>query len=249
MSRSHSDATRNGRPRPTGWIIIGAVALASTLAAPAAAQPIDEPKTYAGDFWSRPRLTGDWGGFRDSLATKGIRFDVDLLLSPQGVATGGRDTGAALWGNAEYTFNLDTGKAGLWPGGFLRINAISGFGETVQSDVGALSFVNTLNLLPKANAQTTGLEGATFTQFLSRQVGLVAGKVFTVDGFQGEFTGNFRTQFLNTALTFPLAAAMAPLSAFGGGRRGPAVGGRGAVGPGARSKRHGDEQRRERGVS
>ena len=60
MSRSHSDATRHGRPRPVGWIIIAVVVFAGTLAAPAAAQPIDEPKTYAGDLWSRPRLTGDW---------------------------------------------------------------------------------------------------------------------------------------------------------------------------------------------
>jgi porin len=217
MSRSHSDATRSGRPRPLGWIIIAVVVLASTLAAPVAAQPIDEPKTYAGDFWSRPRLTGDWGGFRDELATRGIRFDVDLLLSPQGVPTGGFDTGSAFWGNAEYTLNVDTGKAGLWPGGFFKGMAISGFGETVTSNVGALSFVNTGYMLPKAGAQTTGLENLTFMQFLSRQFGLVAGKVFTIDGFQGEFSGNFRTQFLNSALTFPLAAAMVPLSAFGGG--------------------------------
>jgi porin len=217
MSRSHSEGARSGRPRPVGWIIIAAIVLAGTLAAPAGAQPIDEPKTYAGDLWSRPRLTGDWGGFRDTLATKGIRFDVDLLLSPQGVPTGGFDTGAEFWGNAEYTFNLDTGKAGLWPGGFLQIKAISGFGDTVTSNVGALAFVNTGYLLPNSGAQGTGLENLTFMQFVSRQVGFIAGKVFTVDGFQGEFAGNFRTQFLNTGLTFPLAAALAPLSAYGGG--------------------------------
>ena len=82
--------TRSGRRRPVGWIIMAAVALASTLAAPAAGQPIDEPKTYAGDFWSRPRLTGDWGGFRDELATRGVRLDVDLLLTPQAVVSGGQ---------------------------------------------------------------------------------------------------------------------------------------------------------------
>ncbi len=194
-----------------------AVALTGTLAAPAAAQPIDEPKTYAGDLWSRPRLTGDWGGFRDQLATRGIRFDVDLLLSPQGVPTGGFDTGAEFWGNAEYTLNVDTGKAGLWPGGFLRVNAISGFGETVTSDTGVLAFVNTGNLLPNSDQPGTGLEGLTFMQFVSHQVGFVAGKVFLLDGVQGEFSGNFRTQFLNLGLTIPLASALVPVSAYGGG--------------------------------
>jgi porin len=58
---------------------------------------------------------------------------------------------------------------------------------------------------------------ATFLQFLSPKFGLVAGKVFTVDGALGEFTGNFRTQFENTALTFPMATALVPVAAYGGG--------------------------------
>ena len=28
------------------------------------AQPYSVPPTWGGDFWSRPRLTGDWGGFQ-----------------------------------------------------------------------------------------------------------------------------------------------------------------------------------------
>ncbi len=217
MSRAHSDATRSGRPRPVGWIIIAAVALAGTLAAPAAAQPIEEPKTYTGDVWSRPRLTGDWGGFRDELATRGIRFDVDLLLTPQGVGSGGHDTRAEFWGNAEYTLNVDTGKAGLWPGGFLRVIANSGFGESVLGASGAISPVNTAAMLPKQNEPNTALMHATFMQFLSPQFSLVAGKFFTFDGNPGEFAGNYRTQFLNGALVFPLAGALVPISAYGGG--------------------------------
>lgn len=181
------------------------------------AQPIEEPKTYAGDFGSRPRLTGDWGGFREDLATRGIRFDVDLLLTPQGVASGGRDTGAEFWGNAEYTLNVDTGKAGLWPGGFLRVVANSGFGDSVLGTSGAISLVNTAALLPKPNEPNTGLMHATFMQFLSPQFGLVAGKIFALDGAHGEFTGNYRTQFQNGALVFPLASALVPISAYGGG--------------------------------
>ena len=210
-------ATRSGRRRPVGWIIMAAVALASGLAAPAAGQPIEEPKTYAGDFWSRPRLTGDWGGFRDELATRGVRLDVDLLLTPQDVASGGRDNEAKFWGNAEYILNVDTGNAGLWPGGFLQVIGNSGFGESVLSQSGAISPVNTAALLPKPNESTTGLMGATLTQFLSHQVGLVIGKISTVDGFQGEFSGNYRTQFQNGAVTLPLAGALVPLSAYGGG--------------------------------
>src|SRR2546422_6734300 len=64
-----------------------------------------------------------------SLGKKGVVFDVDLLLTPQGVATGGRDTEAEFWGNAEYTLNVDTGKAGLWPGDrkSTRLNSSHGY--------------------------------------------------------------------------------------------------------------------------
>jgi porin len=216
LNRARRDTTSR-RTRHVEWISIAAVVLACTLADPAAAQPIEEPTTYVGDFWSRPRLTGDWGGFRDELARRGIRLDVDLLLTPQGVASGGRDTGAEFWGNAEYTLNLDTGKAGLWPGGFLRVIANSGFGESVLQDSGAISPVNTSALLPKPNEPNTGLMHATFMQFLHPKFGLVAGKFFTLDGDPGEFTGNYRTQFLNGALAFPLTAALVPISAYGGG--------------------------------
>ena len=88
---------------------------------------------YRGDFWSRPALTGDWGGLRTTLAQKGITLDVDLLQSVQGLNTGGsfRNQDSLRYpygGYAEYLLNIDTGKLGLWPGGFLRILGESQFG-------------------------------------------------------------------------------------------------------------------------
>ena len=35
-------------------------------------------------------------------------LDADLLLTPQGVISGGQETGGEFWGNAEYTLNVDT---------------------------------------------------------------------------------------------------------------------------------------------
>ena len=199
-----------------GFIVVLGLALLITPV-PASAQPVPVPETWGGDFLSRARLKGNWGGFRDELGKKGVVFDADLLLTPQGVASGGRDTEAEFWGNAEYTLNVDTGKAGLWPGGFLRLIANSGFGESVLQDSGAINPVNTAALLPAPNAPTTGLMHATFMQFLSPKFGLVAGKFFTLDGDPGEFTGNYRTQFQNGALVFPMTAALVPISAYGGG--------------------------------
>jgi len=166
---------------------------------------------------SRARLTGDWGGVRDELGKKGIALDADLLLIPQGVASGGKDIGTELWGNTEYTLNVDTGKAGLWPGGFLRVMGQSSFGDNVLSKSGAFAPVNTAALLPSPRETTSALLNATFVQFLSPKFGIIVGKVFTFDSAQGEFAGNYRTQFLDTALIAPMAADLVPISAYGGG--------------------------------
>jgi porin len=181
------------------------------------AQPVAVPDTWGGDFWSRPRLTGSWGGLRDELGKKGVVFDADLLLTPQGVLSGGHDESAEFWGNAEYTLNVDTGKLGLWPGGFLKVYAGSTFGESLFNDAGALVPLNAAGLLPEANEPSTGLMHATFMQFLSPKFGLLAGKIFTLDALHGEFAGNFRTQFMNTGLTIPMSLALVPISAYGGG--------------------------------
>jgi len=53
-------------------------------------------------------------------------LDIDMLLTPAGrSSSGGRSRSAELWGNTEYTLNADTGKMGLWPGGFFKFAAIS----------------------------------------------------------------------------------------------------------------------------
>ena len=199
--------------------LVAAAVVLAVLGAPASgpAQPVAVPDTWGGDFWSRPRLTGSWGGVRDELGKKGVVLDVDLILTPQAVLSGGRDTGAEFWGNAEYTLNVDTGKLGLWPGGFLKVVASSSFGESVSADSGAVVPVNTFLLYPDPNQPSTGLMHATFTQFLSPKFGLVAGKIFTLDAGAGEFAGNYRTQFLNTGLSLPMSLVLVPISAYGGG--------------------------------
>jgi porin len=148
---------------------------------PAAAQPVDAPDTWGGDIFSRPRLTGDWGGVRDELGKKGIVFDVDLLMAPQVVTSGGRSTGGNFWGNVDYTLNVDTQKLGLWPGGFFKVSADTGFGSNAFQDAGTIVPVNTDALLPAPDDRTTALTNATLTQFLSPKFGLTAGKFNLLD--------------------------------------------------------------------
>ena len=128
-----------GRHSWSGTVLV-AIGLAALVSGPMAAiAQTDPPATYTGDLWSRPRLTGDWWESRDWLAKRGVTLDLDLLQILQGVATGGRNTGVAYDGLVNYELNLDTGKLGLWPGGFLKVKAFTGYGDTENQDSGASS--------------------------------------------------------------------------------------------------------------
>jgi porin len=213
--RSASSTKWSNAVGPTGCLLVGLAFV--ILSHPARAQLVDVPATWGGDLLSRPRLTGDWGGWRDELGKKGIVFDVDLLMTPQVVMSGGRNTGGDFWGNVDYTLNVDTQKLGLWPGGFFKFSADTGFGSNVFGDAGTIVPVNTAALLPAPDDRTTALTNATLTQFLSPQFGVVAGKFNMLDSGATEFYGDYRTQFLNAAFNFPMTLAGLPLSTFGGG--------------------------------
>jgi porin len=196
-------------------IVLVGVAL-SAISVTADAQPYAVPPTWGGDFWSRPRLTGNWGGLRDELGAKGVVIDVDVLATPMDVLSGGKSTGGNAWGNLDYTLNVDTQKLGLWPGGFAKVSVDTSFGTQVNNS-GAIIPIDTAYLVPAPNDRATTLMNATFMQFLSTKFGVLIGKFNMLDSAEQEFYGDYRTQFLNTAFNFPMTTAFAPISAFGGG--------------------------------
>src|SRR5260370_38790364 len=51
----------------------------------------------------------------------------------QGVTAGGLKTGGAFVQNTALSINLDTPRAGLWPGGLLHVTLESRFGSSPQS--------------------------------------------------------------------------------------------------------------------
>ena len=179
--------------------------------------PVQVPETWGGDLSSRARLTGDWGGFRDEMGKKGVELDANMLLMPGGVLTGGKETGAEFWGNVDYTLNIDTDKLGLWPGGFFKFEGVSSFGNSLYDQVGAIVPTNVAYLYPDFDQASSGLMQASFTQFLSHQFGVTMGKMNLFEFTPTEFYGDYRTQFMNTALNLPSAFVLAPMSAYGGG--------------------------------
>ncbi|MDO9596101.1 MAG: carbohydrate porin [Azoarcus sp.] len=194
---------------------LGALLSALGISMPVQAMPYDTPDTWGGDLASRARLTGDWGGVRDDFARKGIVVDLDVYWMPQTITSGGRDTASGNWGNAIFTLNLDSQKLGLWPGGFLKIQTVSSFGEHLLKESGALVPANMSWMLPTVE-RDTGLQEFTYTQFLSHQFGVFLGKINAIAP-TNVLHGDYTTGFQNTSLNFPLALAMVPLSAYGAG--------------------------------
>jgi porin len=188
----------------------------SCLAQPA----IADDTTYSGDFLNRSTMTGDWGGLRNQLAAKGVTFDVNLVLTEQGVVDGGTNREWENGGRGDLLLQVDTGKLGLWPGGFLTAELEGNFGKGVNLRNGGLSPVNTNQIFPIPGEENLLLPALNLTQFLSEYGGVVVGKLDTVTGGDmNEFAhGKGDTRFMNLALNLnPALLLTVPYSTLGAG--------------------------------
>ena len=185
------------------------------LAQPAIAADPD----YSGDFLKRSTLTGDWGGARNDLAKKGVTFDLNLVLTEQGVVEGGKNREWETGGRGSLLFKVDTGKLGLWPGGFFTVEVEGNFGKGVNLRNGGLMPVNTNQMFPVPAEEGVALPALNFTQFLSEYAGVVFGKLDTTSGDMNEFAhGKGDTQFMNMAFNLNPALLMTvPYSTLGAG--------------------------------
>jgi porin len=94
----------------------------------------------AGIFGRAPTSQGI-GALRSKLADRGVQFDSNLTQIYQGVASGGANRTGRYSGSLDMVLKLDSQKLGLWPGGFLFVEAQVPYGNTVN---GGILPVNTL---------------------------------------------------------------------------------------------------------
>ena len=202
-----------------------------TLSISAPGNTADGPPAapYSGDIWTRSTLSGDWWGLRNELAAKGVTLDVSLTQAAQGIVHGGKDTGWQYGGGrGDIILNLDTQKLGLWPGGFLNVEAEGNFipednlFKTVNGRTGALMSVYSSQLFPKPSGDNFNLPALNFTQFLSPYFGFTLGKYATITSSSGDMNefahGKGDTKFMNTALNVnPILLTTVPYSTLGTG--------------------------------
>jgi porin len=184
---------------------------------------------YSGELWRRSTVSGDWGGLRNELAAKGVMIDMSLTQSAQGIVHGGKDTGWQYGGGrGDIILNLDSQKLGLWPGGFVNVEAEGNFipadslRKSINGRSGALMPVNSSQIYPTPAGDNFNLPALNFTQFLSPYFGLSFGKLATLTSTSGDMNefahGKGDTQFMNAALNVnPIMLLTVPYSTLGSG--------------------------------
>ncbi|HUN63918.1 MAG TPA: carbohydrate porin [Candidatus Sulfotelmatobacter sp.] len=197
------------------------------LAAVASVNAQEKTPDYSGDFLTRDTMTGDWGGYRSELAEKGITFDLSQTQSEMGVVSGGLRSNGSFSGRFDGYLNVDTGKAGLWKGGFLLVEGEANYlaGSRVDLNTGALLPVNLNGALPSVgHFGRAAMSYVLYTQFLTHHIAVVAGKLALTGSDPNEFAhgpglhakGDW--QFMNIAYNFsPLTIFPAQYTPIGTG--------------------------------
>jgi porin len=134
---------------------------------------------------------------------------------------GGKSGAWRYGGRGDIVMNVDSGKLGLWPGGFLNLEAEGNWASSVNPNTGVLMPVNISQTFPLPG-QNFDLNALNFTQFLSPYFGLTIGKYATITSTSGdpnEFAhGKGDTQFMNLAFNAnPLLSFTVPYSTLGTG--------------------------------
>ena len=157
----------------------------------------------------RQRLFGNTFGPESCCAEHGIVTDFILGQYYQGVTTGGNEQTDAYGGKVDMYFNVLGEKFGLWKGFNVIMHAETRFGQDISDEAGSLTTPNAPMLWPlPGNYHGTNITGLMLTQQLfDNKVGLVAGKLNTLDLVQGIIPeiGSGRESFMNVnALTTAL---------------------------------------------
>ncbi len=164
-----------------------------------------DENTVHGGLFERSFLLDNLGGARDFLVDHGIYFDVSVTQFLQGNSSGGKDSGSVRTnGTVDYWITLDTGKAGLWPGGAVFLHAESSWqaDKSINADTGSLLPANFDATMPEpGDSQAFVLPELYLVQALPANFLLMAGKMnFSGAGDTNLFANNERTQFSYTGL-------------------------------------------------
>ena len=189
-------------------------------AAACASSIASQPAPFDGPWYSRPKLTGDWCGLREQLRDNGWTFDISTTGYYQGVASGGLEQTFEFGGRNDYLVNVDGQKAGLWEGFSIYLHGETVYGDDVNLDTGAVVPVNIGRAHPVFFGDETALTAVKFTQAVSENFVLFAGKINTIDNVQQPFMPGrgLDAGFMNAAFVWnPILARTMNYATLGAG--------------------------------
>jgi carbohydrate-selective porin OprB len=160
--------------------------------------------TVVQDFSTNTQLTGNWGGARNALPQNGVFFDIYSTTTPQGIASGARNSrgilssdGLSVLQNFDAYLNI----VEPWPGAILHGAFQAKIGGTLTA-AGTLSPTNYGSAFPVIDPGDYGL----FTEYYLLQsllpnLQITLGKSNGVNSIDlNAFANNYRYQFQNGAL-------------------------------------------------
>ncbi|MBS0265717.1 MAG: carbohydrate porin [Planctomycetes bacterium] len=150
---------------------------------------------WSGDLGTRSQLSGSWAGTREALATNGVSFYCDLTQYYQGVTSGGLARQFEYGGRGDYLLDFDTQKLWGWPGGHIDLRGETRLGQDCNGIDGAISPSNFAMVLPRPGQNVTALTGVQFTQEISEQLSVFAGKLNLLDGTPTAYRRGMRLNY------------------------------------------------------
>ena len=118
------------------------------------------------------------------MTRRGLFIDLYSTSAYQDVTSGGLKTGTAFLQNIQLSVNLDTGRAGLWPGGLLHFTLDSRYGASPEQTFTVGSFVPQYYgaIIPGATlSHDTPLFEYFLVQALTPEVSAVLRKISALD--------------------------------------------------------------------
>ncbi len=154
--------------------------------------------TVDGPILDRQYLLGSLGGLRDKAAENGFVIDAGVTQVGLGVVSGDGD-GAKYPGSADIWAAFDTGRAGLWPGGYFGFHLEGNWGRTPEGTSAFLP-LSTDATMPGA-AESLSLSEWYFVQGLPGGFSAIVGKLdFGGLADHTFFANDERSQFLYQGL-------------------------------------------------
>jgi len=172
---------------------------------------VADPKELlsAKSFWEQDKLTGNWWGFRDTLAEHGVMLESSVTQFYQGATSGGNEQMGRYGGKWDVYLILDSERMGLWKGGNLLVHGVDWqFGQNANLDAVGLAPVNGNLTTPLPTKPAFALTNLLFSQKLPYDFSFLVGRTNLMDVWSLLYPNYGRgvDGFMNLSLLLPLNA-------------------------------------------